>query len=388
VKVLLASTSGLGHVNPMIPLAQAFKRRGDDVLWATAPDAHAVITAAGVRTVAAGLPQRARTAEYHERYPEGRELSYQEFPAHFFPRAFGEIAVPAMLDQLRGVADDWSPDMMLHEVGEFATPIVADARRIPHVAVGFGARLRPERLEAVGERVETYWRAAGLEPRSRAGAYEHLYLDIYPPCLDPGFGDDIAEVQPLRPAAIEEPATGDAVGWLEREVDRPLVYVTFGTVFNAPSQSFRAAVGAVVDFDGRALVTVGPGADTAAFDPLPVDVRVEQYVPQHVVLAHASIVVSHAGSGTFLATLSRGIPQICLPQAADQFANATAGANAGAAIQIAPQDATLEAVASALSALSSDDRYTDAARRVAAEIAAMPDADAVATMVADRFAPG
>ena len=123
------------------------------------------------------------------------------------------------------------------------------------------------------------------------------------------------------------------------------------------------------------------------FGPLPDRVRVAQYVPQHAVLAHASHVISHAGSGTFLATLSRGLPQICLPQAADQFGNAFAGDRSGAAIQIAPQDATPETVAAALDALVDDPRFTAAAHHVAAEIAAMPDADEVAAIVAARFAP-
>jgi UDP:flavonoid glycosyltransferase YjiC (YdhE family) len=385
--VLVTSTSGLGHVNPLIPLAQAFARRGDEVLWATASDAHPTIAAAGLRTVPAGLSQQARMAEYFGRYPEARDLAPQDLPAHLFPRSFGEIAVPAMLDRLQLITDDWAPDVILHELGEFAAPIVANAAGIPHVAQGFGARVRSERLEAVGERVEPYWRGLGLEPRARAGAYDDLYVDIYPTCLEPGYEVAIAHEQPMRPTTIEEAAEGEDVEWLACERDRPLVYVTFGTVFNAPSTSFRAAVTAAADFDGRALVTVGPGGDTSVFGPLPDHVRVTQYVPQHAVLAHASHVISHAGSGTFLATLSRGLPQVCLPQAADQFGNAVAGDRSGAAIQIAPQDATPETVATALDALVTDPGFTAAAQHVASEIAAMPDADAVATIVAARFAP-
>ena len=128
MRVLVTTPSALGHVNPVIPLAQAFVRRGDDVLWATAPDSHPAITAAGLRAVAAGLEQRTRNAEYFGRYPEAHDLSPQDLPAHMFPRAFGEIAVPAMLDRLRTIADDWEPDMIVHGLGEFAAPIVAAAR--------------------------------------------------------------------------------------------------------------------------------------------------------------------------------------------------------------------------------------------------------------------
>ncbi len=279
MRVLVTTPSALGHINPVIPLAQAFARRGDDVLWATAPDSHPAIAAAGLRAVAAGLEQGARTAEYFGRYPEARDLSPQDLPAHMFPRAFGEIAVPPMLDRLRTIADDWEPDLIVHGLGEFAAPIVAAARGIPHVAEGFGARVRSERLEAVGECVERYWRGLGLEPRPRAGAYDDLFVDIYPPCLEPGYDYDIADEQPMRPTTIEEAAGGEDVEWLARERDRPLVYVTFGTVFNAPSQSFRAAVAAVADFDGRALVTVGPRADTTVFGPLPDRVRVDAVRP-------------------------------------------------------------------------------------------------------------
>lgn len=39
---------------------------------------------------------------------------------------------------------------------------------------------------------------------------------------------------------------------------------------------------------------------------------------------------SHAGSGTLLATLARGLPQLCLPGAADQFESTETCVSAGA----------------------------------------------------------
>jgi UDP:flavonoid glycosyltransferase YjiC (YdhE family) len=54
VKILVTSTPGLGHVIPLVPLAQAFVRRGHEMLWATGADAGPTITAAGVPFTAAG----------------------------------------------------------------------------------------------------------------------------------------------------------------------------------------------------------------------------------------------------------------------------------------------------------------------------------------------
>jgi UDP:flavonoid glycosyltransferase YjiC (YdhE family) len=88
-----------------------------------------------------------------------------------------------------------------------------------------------------------------------------------------------------------------------------------------------------------------------------------------------------------LATLSRGLPQCCLPQAADQFNNARAGAAFGASIAIEPQAASATAIETAIATLLEDARYRDRARLVAADIASMPFPDEVATMITDRFSP-
>ena len=94
--------------------------------------------------------------------------------------------------------------------------------------------------------------------------------------------------------------------------------------------------------------TVGPAADSGVLGTQPAHVRVEQYVPQTALLPHCDVVVSHAGSGTVLGTVALGVPQLCLPQGADQFLNASAVAGAGAGISLAPDAATPEAIADAV----------------------------------------
>jgi UDP:flavonoid glycosyltransferase YjiC (YdhE family) len=85
-------------------------------------------------------------------------------------------------------------------------------------------------------------------------------------------------------------------------------------------------------------------------------------------------VVSHAGSGTFLAALAHGLPLLALPQAADQFLNAHAAATAGVAREIAPGEITVERVREELERVLGDPSITDAAQQMAQEIAAMPGA--------------
>jgi UDP:flavonoid glycosyltransferase YjiC (YdhE family) len=88
-------------------------------------------------------------------------------------------------------------------------------------------------------------------------------------------------------------------------------------------------------------------------------------------------VVSHGGSGTFLGALARGLPQLCLPQAADQFRNAEGGFRSGAAVTLGPPDVTSAAVRTALERVLADPGLRAGAQAVAAEIAGMPGPDEV-----------
>jgi UDP:flavonoid glycosyltransferase YjiC (YdhE family) len=93
------------------------------------------------------------------------------------------------------------------------------------------------------------------------------------------------------------------------------------------------------------------------------------------------LVASHAGSGTTLAALGAGIPQLCLPQRADQFVNAAAVARAGAGLTILPPEVDAIAVAQATRQLLEDPSFRRAARIVADEIALMPSPDDVTTVL-------
>jgi calicheamicin 3'-O-methyl-rhamnosyltransferase len=91
--------------------------------------------------------------------------------------------------------------------------------------------------------------------------------------------------------------------------------------------------------------------------------------------------VSHAGSGTVLGALAVGIPQLCLPQGADQFLNAAAVAAAGAGIALMPGEATADAVRQAVVRLLADDSFRTACNRVSASIASMPSPEEVAAVL-------
>jgi len=381
MRVLFTSPSGLGHIHPMVPLARAMVARGHDVLWATPADGVGHIERTGISAVATGPAGLPGPAEVRRQYPELDALPLIEMPDVMFGKIYGALAAPQILPELVPVALDWRPDLVVADAAEFAGHIVAAELGIPSVTKGFGALLPEQRVRAAGEEVAPLWRSRGLEPRPYGGSYDHLYLDIYPPEFDTQAAAHVPRRQRLRPDADDgHIKTSPPVRLPDAPADAPLVYVTMGTVFNN-SDLFEVVLAALRDLDVRVLVTVGPYGDPYVVGRQSARVRVERYVPQNLVLPHCDVVVSHAGSGTVLATAAHGLPQLCLPQGADQFLNAAAVESAGSGLLLMPGDGNAGAVRELVVRLLVEPGFRDAAGRVSVSIASMPSPDDVASVL-------
>ena len=114
----------------------------------------------------------------------------------------------------------------------------------------------------------------------------------------------------------------------------PLVWVTFGTVntaFAALASTWRTVLAAVDGLPVRVIASTGRGT---ALQAVPTGIEVVEWVELADVLARASVVVCHGGSGTTLATLAAGIPLVVIPLLADQPTNAAMVDDLGAGISI------------------------------------------------------
>jgi hypothetical protein len=363
----------------MIPLADATRRAGHAVAWATSPQFCDPLSRAGFAAMGPGIDWAQAHVEYRRRYRDEASLAPEERRRLMFPKLFGEVAATAMLPGLLDATTQFRPDLIVHDAAEFASAIVAEQLDIPHVTHSFGALVPRDLVDAASREVATLWESTGLEPRPFGGSYDHLYLDIYPPGMQPAPLTHVPKRQALKPVAVNAFA-GEELSEQVRRISGPIVYVTFGTVFNA-AEVFAPVIEAIRTLDATVVVTVGPAGDPAALGPLPPNVVVERYIPQSLLLDQCALVVSHAGSGTFLSALGHGIPQLCLPQAADQFINSAACARTGAGLQLLPDEVTVEAVRTALDLLLHDAEFTLRAADGAATIAAMPSPDEVANVI-------
>jgi UDP:flavonoid glycosyltransferase YjiC (YdhE family) len=373
MRVLFSSTEGSGHFNPLVPFVDACVRRGDDVLVVGPPKLEATLAARGEPYRIGAAPPAAEVAEIWARFPT---VSRREAGVLIDRELFGRLSTAAMLPTLDDACRRWRPDLVVRETCEYASAITAARLGIPQAQMGISkAGIEGGVLSMVAPVLEPY--DGGIAETLRATPY----LTRFPGSLDPS---PYAVTRRFREgAALGATSLPD---WWDGDRATPLVYVTFGTVAGGlpgGADAVRAATAAVAGLPARVLVTVGRATDVSAIGPVPANVHVEQWVPQADVLAAASVVVCHGGSGTTFGSLAAGVPMVVIPFFADQPANARLVAEAGAGLTVTPSGGPADVmgvigpddgarIRAALDTVLGDPSYRAAAELLAAEMAALP----------------
>jgi UDP:flavonoid glycosyltransferase YjiC (YdhE family) len=116
------------------------------------------------------------------------------------------------------------------------------------------------------------------------------------------------------------------------------VYLTLGTAFHDTPGVFETALAGLRDLPLNIVVTTGPDSDPARLGRSARNVVIERYIPQALLLPQCRLVISHGGAGTMFGALGHGLPQLLLPQGADQFWNAAACQRVGVALILPPDE--------------------------------------------------
>ena len=363
MKVVLAALPAFGHVYPLVPLALALERAGATVVFATGEGFAGRLPA---RTVGGAEPGWT-FADAHAEVARRGLLRDSSAPViELATTLFVEICAPHVIDVMTDVLERERPDLLVFEQTDVGAAMAARAvgvRAMCQAVVGWG-RMWSGIYDAVAERVD-----------APPGALAEGLVDPHPPFLaEPGASPPFPTIA-MRPTAWSP--DGPLPAWLLEPREAPRAYLTLGTVFGNVDV-LRAAALEVAATGCEVLVATGPAVEPGDLGELPDVVHVEQEVPQAQLLEHVDVVVHHGGTGTVVGSLAHGLPQVVMPQGADQFWNAEHLAAEGAC-RVVPPGAAPGAVAEAVTAVVdplAPERA--AARRLGEVVAAMPSPDEVA----------
>jgi len=394
MRVLFAALPAHGHTYPLVPLASAFQGLGADVLFATGSQFEGRLPVPTVLGADPGWRFADAHAEAFGRVPPGRP------PTDDFARVlFVDVAAPHLVEPTCAVAERWRPDLVVVEQTDVAGVVAARRIGAPTAVfsvVGWGPRWDGVYAAAL-ERWGAELRGTDGSPVSSVGEAADVYLEAHPEFLRvAGEGSDDAAfgshppfpTLELAPHAWSEPGP-PVPDWLTRERrpdDAPRVLLTLGTIFGN-SEKLLAIADEVVAAGCEVLVVTGrPGSADEVGHEHP-SVHVESFIDQVSVLAHVDLVVHHGGSGTVLGAVQHGLPQIVVPQGADQFWNGNRLVEQGAARVVLP-GAAAGSVRDAVTALldpAAPERA--AAQRLRSQLDQLPHPDEVAADLMRRWAP-
>lgn len=384
MRIVLAANPGLGHVLPLLPLALAARDAGHDAVVIGGRGIEPTLAAVGLAHVEAGPPDLASTLAA---IPEVAGRTGRSLAVTVWSRGFAGIVAPATADALLGLAKAWRPDIVVHDDSEQGTWIAAERLGVPHIALQVTAWRGPMRRlseEPLGRLIAHL--GLPVDPRLDRW-HRHGFLVTRPAALRSDADPVPQPQQGLRPVALDD--AGVAVPpWLEAPRARPRIAVTLGTVGPGRADAVAALVQALVPLGAEIVATVGSDIDPASLGPVPAGVHIAAYLPMSRLLQASDVVVCHGGSGTMLAALAAGIPLVMLPAAADQPENAARCEAAGVAIALPVGSRAPQAIRDAVVRLLGEPAWAENARRVQAQIAAMPAPAAVLPAIERLAAAG
>ncbi|MEV6349806.1 glycosyltransferase [Actinoplanes sp. NPDC051851] len=351
MRILFATTAGIGHFRPLLPFAAASAAAGHEVAVAAPRSFARQVAAAGHRHLPFDdVPPVTLAALHREaaRDPGGTD--------RFAAELFGRLAAGAALPGLREAVETYRPALIVRDVAELGSLVAAASYGIPEIPLvgslqDFARRLLADAVPLLAPL------GLGFAPPDTPS------LSLFPAAVDPA----------AQPPAVHRFRDGTAPA---RAVPvRPVVYLSYGTVAPGDTEgaaALRASADVLSGLPVDLVVSTGR-SEPSIWRGVGRNVRARPWVDEDRVLARASAVVCHGGAGTTLAALRAGVPLVVVPRFGDQPAIAGAVAASGTGLRLpdggAPKpDDLLEAAERVLGEPS----FSERAAALAREIGALP----------------
>lgn len=389
MRVLMTVAPVPSHFLPMVPLAWELRAAGHEVVVAVQPDVLETVRSAGLNAVVLG--DWCRPVDLiRDALPPGQRMIHTS-PQTAQKSSF--VPVP-WVERVRRLAPDYvdfarrfCPDLVLADPFEFISLVVGGALGVPVVQHRWGVdELSRAKREGIRPLLRETCRAAAVEELPEPD----LVLDPCPPSLQVPEADPARLVRPVAyngGGTIPEwlwrgwgpSATAGAGASGEKPPARVLVALGTQTLALNGVPLMRTLLEACASIPEAEAYAVVDARYREEAGTVPDNVRLIDPLPLNQIVPECTAVVHHAGAGTVTTCLAYGLPQVALPQLADQFACAArlAATGAGVALNTPTEQDDPACVADALGRVLRQPHWGARARELGAEMAGMPSLDEV-----------
>jgi zeaxanthin glucosyltransferase len=149
----------------------------------------------------------------------------------------------------------------------------------------------------------------------------------------------------------------------EMLTDKPLIYVSLGTLVNGLTFVYKAILQAVaMRPDVQVVLSIGKNINSNDLRPFPPNTIIVTSAPQIELLKRAALCITHAGLNTALESLGQGVPMVAIPIAYDQPGVAARIAHHGVGEFVDVENVTTERLSELISKVLGNPAYRDKAR--------------------------
>ena len=411
-RVLFTLWPFTGHLLPQISIAHALRERGHEVAFFSGSAVQPIVEERGFGFFGFDRLDQERGFATMRSVDSGNRRSRPGSGRMIgLLRDWLVETIPDQLADLRPVIADWKPDVIATDLSLWGpvavlpdldpTPVALSSTFMGPLIPGpqapaFGFGLRPPRgtvgravaatltsvTEAAGRplrrRLDEIRADYGLPPLgqsvNRLTAAMPLYLVGNVRELDYGRRDLPSSVNYVG-NCIWYPERESTARWMETVPrERPWVAVAESTLASGDPFLLRTAVQALADAPVEVVLTAGSDRDLSRLGPAASspNIHVARWLSHGELLPQCSALVTVGGKATLLAAMEAGVPVVVVPTTWDKPDNARRITEAGAGIRLSARRCNAATLRSAVSRVLSDGRYRQAARGVAAALAAAP----------------
>ena len=326
-KVLFFNVPAHGHTNPTLALVKALVEQGEQIIYYSLDDFRVVLEDAG-----------AEFRSYRQPFP----FDHHNIPANVVQLMCQVlITCQLLLPQLLAETQAIKPDYIIHDSlcpwGRYIAEILhipAICSTTTFVLTNFVGLSMPSLLPSMFQQTLIAWqdlralRSIQQELQTKYHLKKPRIEDAYTNFESLTLVHTSKEFQPLGntfdarflfigPSITPRPASPPFP--FEHLNGKPVIYISFGTIFNDQVDLFRACIEAFANIDCQVIIALGHKVQPEELGLLPDHFFVKPFVPQLEVLQHTSLFITHGGMNSVNEGLYYGIPLLVIPQAADQM---------------------------------------------------------------------